>query len=63
MKTKGFVNLEEAFPKKDGLYKVMVNSIEESPREAKAKWTNDDGFKLQDSELGSDEFIASWWIQ
>lgn len=63
MKTKGFVNIEEAYPKKDGLYKVMVNSMDEKPREAMAKWTKDEGFQLQDSELTNDEYFASWWIE
>lgn len=38
-----FINLTEAFPKKDGVYRVMVESVDKKGHEAKAKWRADEG--------------------
>lgn len=58
-----FIDLTEAFPKKDGIYKVMVNSVNKKGYEAKAKWIKEKGFQLMEGTLDDDSFITRWWSE
>ena len=58
-----FVNIEEAQPEKDGIYRVMVESIDDPQFETKAKWTNGKGFQPVDGKLDTMGHIISWWVE
>lgn len=56
-----FINLTEAFPKEDGIYRVIVESVNKNGHEAKATWSREEGFHLIGMELEDNAYIASWW--
>lgn len=58
-----FINVDEAKPKKDGIYRVMVDSIDDPPYESKAKWTNGKGFHFVDEKSDRAVHIVSWWVE
>lgn len=57
-----FVNLTEAQPKEEGVYRVMVESFDEPAYESTAVWTNREGFQLIKGEMTNDGLIVSWWV-
>ena len=54
-----FIDLEDDFPKEEGIYLVKINSIK-SKRDSSARWT-EKGFVLISDELNDDEYIYSWF--
>lgn len=58
-----FINLEEAQPKEDGVYRVMVESVDDPQYESIAKWTNGEGFQLVDEKMDKEGYIVSWWVE
>jgi hypothetical protein len=58
-----FVNIEEAHPKKAGIYRVMIESVDDPPYESKAKWTNGKGFQLVEEKMDKMGYIVSWWVE
>lgn len=56
-----FISMEEAHPKQEGVYRVMVESIDEPAYESKAEWTEEDGFQLIKGKMKNEGYIVSWW--
>ena len=57
-----FIDLTEGFPKENGVFRVMVNSVHEKAYESMAVWRADEGFELIDGKLEDDSYIVSWWV-
>ena len=57
-----FIDLTEAFPKEDGVFRVMVDSVNKKGFETMAKWSREKGFELLESKLEDDAYISSWWM-
>lgn len=57
-----FIDLTEAFPEEDGIFRVMVDSVHEKSYESMAVWRAEKGFELIDGKLEDDSYIFSWWV-
>ena len=56
-----FINLIEAYPKKVGFFRVMVDAVGMKFYEAIAKWSSGEGFELIEIKMEDNAYIASWW--
>ena len=56
-----FINLIEAYPKKVGFFRVMVDAVGMRSYEAIAKWSSAEGSELIGVKMEDDAYIASWW--
>lgn len=58
-----FINLSEAAPQEEGVYRVIVDSMDDKGYETRAKWSKEEGFQLIDGQLEDDAFIDFWWLE
>ena len=56
-----FISLIEAYPKKVGFFRVLVDAVGMRSYEAIAKWSSAEGFELIEIKMEDDPYIASWW--
>lgn len=55
-----FIDLEDGYPEKIGVYRVVVASVSQTSYVAKAKWNGEGSFQLIDDILDDEAFIISW---